>query len=328
MTRFWKLKLGAAIALTALFAHTGHAADVKISALPDGTTLQATDQIPVNRAGTTNRTVVNGTALANILTCSADQIVFDSAGVLVCNAGLTFTTAAGIQIALAEPRIRLSETDQGTDLKNWDIDESGGKVCIRTRTDADGAGVSAICFTRGTTTNVSIVDIGNATSNPAYNFLGTGTVTLTGGITGSSGGTWTAGRMVVNSATIATNGLYLPAANTVGLAANSTQVATGTPTQFTTAAGLQSGGTKFTASGCSNSTTVGGAIAGEFTSGTTGTCTVTITLPAATNKWHCNAADRTTPANPIVENAATTTSSTITGTTVTGDILGFSCMAY
>ncbi len=48
--------------------------------------------------------------------------------------------------------------------------------------------------------------------------------------------------------------------------------------------GIISGGTKFTASGCSNSTTVGGATAGTFASGTTGACTVTITMNGATER--------------------------------------------
>lgn len=97
--------------------------------------------------------------------------------------------------------------------------------------------------------------------------------------------------------------------------------------------GIQSSGTKFTASGCSNSTTVGGATAGTFASGTTGTCTVVITMNGATgvtasNGWSCWASDRTTPANLISQTASTTTTATIAGTTVSGDVISFGCMAY
>lgn len=91
---------------------------------------------------------------------------------------------------------------------------------------------------------------------------------------------------------------------------------------------LISAGTKFTATGCTNSATVGGAIAGQFTSGTTGTCTVVITLPTAPNGWACHADDLTTPANFIGQSAKTTTSCTVQGTTVTNDIIVFSAMAY
>jgi len=94
---------------------------------------------------------------------------------------------------------------------------------------------------------------------------------------------------------------------------------------------FQSGGTTFTASGCSNSTLVGGATAGKFTSGTTGTCTVTITMgnsDTATNGWACFANDLTTNTNLWSETATTTTSCTIQGTTVTSDVINFGAIAY
>lgn len=96
---------------------------------------------------------------------------------------------------------------------------------------------------------------------------------------------------------------------------------------------MANGGTKFTASGCSNSTTVGGATAGTFTSGTTGACTVTITMNGATGLtaptgWACSASDFTTPANLISQSASTATTATLTGTTVSGDVISFSCIGY
>jgi hypothetical protein len=94
---------------------------------------------------------------------------------------------------------------------------------------------------------------------------------------------------------------------------------------------VQSAGTKFTASGCSNSATVGGASAGQYTSGTTGTCTVTITMgdtDTATNGWACFANDLTTVADTQKQSASTTTTATITGTTVSGDVINFGCTAY
>lgn len=97
--------------------------------------------------------------------------------------------------------------------------------------------------------------------------------------------------------------------------------------------GLISGGTKFTISGCSAGTTVGGATAGKFASGTTGACTIVITMNGATgmtapNGWACNASDQTTPANLISQSASTTTTATVTGTTVSGDTISFHCMGY
>lgn len=98
-------------------------------------------------------------------------------------------------------------------------------------------------------------------------------------------------------------------------------------------AGIVAGGTKFTITGCSAGTTTGGAFAGTFVSGTTGACTVVITLNGATgitapNGWTCHANNLTTTANLIQQSASSTTTCTVTGTTVTGDVISFMAMAY
>lgn len=93
------------------------------------------------------------------------------------------------------------------------------------------------------------------------------------------------------------------------------------------------GATKFTTSGCSISATVGSGTSGTYTSGTTGTCTAVITMNGATgmtapNGWNCTAADWTTPADAQAQTANSTTTATIAGTTVSGDVVHFSCQAY
>jgi len=89
---------------------------------------------------------------------------------------------------------------------------------------------------------------------------------------------------------------------------------------------LVSAGTAPTASGCSISAHSGGPIAGQYTSGTTGTCTVTLTLPATTTAYVCVARDVTTAADLQVQTGAlSTTSVTITGTTVSGDVISWGC---
>jgi hypothetical protein len=90
---------------------------------------------------------------------------------------------------------------------------------------------------------------------------------------------------------------------------------------------LISGGTKFVATGCANSATVGGAFAGQFASGTTGTCTVTLTLPTAPNGWTCYADDRTTP-GVFNQTGSSTTSCNISGATTSGDTVNFMAMGY
>jgi hypothetical protein len=344
------LRIVLGLLVLGLMARYAHPADIKISALPDGGTIQTTDQVPVNRAGTTSRVVVGALAaktqasltadvtgvlpLANILTCSTDQIVFDSAGTLVCNAALTFTTAAGIQVAMAEPRLRLSETDQGADLKNWDWDVNAGVACLRTRTDADAAGVNVLCITRGTGTAITNITQGNATNNPSYTLAGTGNLGIGGvynGVGVNVSGSASAARYIVTASTVPANGIYLPTTNTLGFATNTTAVgnvdATG---DLNWTKGFVSIGTKPTVTGCTNSGTLGGAVSGSYVSGTTGTCTVTIPLPSGpTNAYACFAHDDTTAVDYTQSAIVTTvTTLTISGTTVTGDKIVWGCMGY
>lgn len=103
-------------------------------------------------------------------------------------------------------------------------------------------------------------------------------------------------------------------------------------TGFSYSAGMASVGTKFTASGCTNSTTVGGATAGSYHSGTTGTCTVTITMGnslSAPNGWDCTANDQTTPADKQQTiSGGSQTTAVLSGTTASGDVISFHCIGY
>lgn len=123
------------------------------------------------------------------------------------------------QWSLTEPRLLLNESDLGADLKLWDIDLQGGILRLRTRTDADGAGVDAIAVTRGATTAISNLAFGNATNNPTFTFLGNGATTFTGNVTASSG-RMTAQQFVPSATSVPTNGMYLPAGNTLGFSSN------------------------------------------------------------------------------------------------------------
>lgn len=101
------------------------------------------------------------------------------------------------------------------------------------------------------------------------------------------------------------------------------------------APGMMSTGTKFTTSGCSVSSTTGGATAGIFTLGAN-TCTVVITMNGATgmtatNGWTCQAHDRTAIADLILgESSSTTTTASIVIPVTAGatDVISFSCEAF
>lgn len=127
---------------------------------------------------------------------------------------------ANQEISDAEPRFLFNQTGAGADLKLWDIDVAAGVFSLRTRTDADGAGSSILTVTRGTTTNIASIAFGTATGSPVYTFPSTGATTFSGGVTITSNNGLTSSTVKVTSTTIATNGLYLPAANTLGFATN------------------------------------------------------------------------------------------------------------
>ena len=155
--------------------------------------------------------------------------------------------------------------------------------------------------------------------------------------------TMTSFQSVLNAKT----GIYFPTVNQIALCANGVcmtlngggavvfpNLTAGVLGLFSNASGqVVNITTKFTATGCSLSATVGSGNVGRFTSGTTGTCTAVITINGATglaapNGWNCWASDRTTPADVIIQTADSTTTATISGTTVSGDIISFGCQPY
>lgn len=227
----------------------------------------------------------------------------------------------------AEPRLVWSESDQAADLKNWDCDVNAGVFACRTRTDADGTGVNFLAVTRGTTTAVTNISLGNATNNPTFNMLGTGGLTIGGGLTASDANL---GNVNITGTNIPTVGLSKSGGGSLLLNAagvTGASVSSGTNKVFNVNFAVISVGTKPTVTGCSNTTTLGGAVSGSYVSGTTGTCTVTITLPAGpTNGYACFAHDDTTAADYTQSAIVTTvTTLTISGTTVTGDKIVWGC---
>lgn len=104
---------------------------------------------------------------------------------------------------------------------------------------------------------------------------------------------------------------------------------------FINASANQSIGTKFTTSGCSVSSTTGGATAGVMTLGAN-TCSVVVTMNGATgltatNGWSCFANDRTSATiSAIQQTASTTTTATFSIPVAAGatDVINFGCTAF
>jgi len=92
-------------------------------------------------------------------------------------------------------------------------------------------------------------------------------------------------------------------------------------------------GTTFTTNGgCSEITLKGGGSAGNYTSGTTGTCTVTVTMGSSVvappNGWMCFAINFNSPGTPMLHTGGSATTAIFSGTTTSGDQIGFWCGGY
>jgi hypothetical protein len=91
---------------------------------------------------------------------------------------------------------------------------------------------------------------------------------------------------------------------------------------------IESNGTQ-SVSGCSLTSAVGGASAGQFSSGTSGTCQVTITPGiTASHGFSCQASDLSTPSVHMSQVSNTATACIISGTTNSGDVITWSAIAF
>lgn len=188
---------------------TGSIPAANVTGLPAG----------ANPSGTIGLAAVNGSATTFIRSDGAPAL---SQSIAPTWTGVhTFTNATPINVSSAEPRALFTATGGGTDGKLYDIDVTPTLIALRTRTDADGAGINIFAATRtAASTAITNVSIGNATNNPSYSFLGTGTVSSGGG--GSFQGQVAVGRINVTSSTIPANGIFLPGTNRLGFTSNTT----------------------------------------------------------------------------------------------------------
>jgi hypothetical protein len=197
-----------------------------------------------------------------------------------------------------------------------------GNSALRNCTNANGATAVGSNALQGITTATSDVAVGQlaGTGNSSTNsvFIGASATTSLANTDDSvvigKGATGTASHQVTLGSTTTTSTVLQ------GLVSRPGEMSTGT---------------KFTTSGCSVSSTTGGATAGVFTLGAN-SCTVVITMNGATgmtatNGWTCQAHDRTTPTVLIGgESSSTTTTASIVipaGATST-DVISFSCTGY
>lgn len=126
---------------------------------------------PANPTAVVGLTPVNGSA----------STFLRSDGAPLLDQGIAPTWTSAHEWSLSEPRLKLNQTGAGTNLGLWDVDLASGVLAIRTRTDADGAGVNAIAITRGATTAITDISVGAGTST--FHFLGTGLISVANALT-------------------------------------------------------------------------------------------------------------------------------------------------
>lgn len=206
-------------AVQSVNGHTGivalTAADV--SALPSSTTIPS----GANPSASTGLSAVNGSA-GTFMRSDGAPALSQAIAPTWTNQHI-FSATIGWSVSSAAPRATFNETDQASDEKLWDLALDAKILTLRTRTDADGAGVNILAATRGTGTAITAINLGNATNNPTFGFLGTGAISMAGGLTVTSTGGINAVRFSATGSTTPNNGFYLPATNTLGWATNSTQ---------------------------------------------------------------------------------------------------------
>jgi hypothetical protein len=248
-----------------------------------------------NAAGALATTVVgvNGTLLSGLATGllknttatgvpSIATAGTDYAGLASTN---TFTGTNALQATA--PTLQWDQSGAGTNLGWWGCGVASGVFICNTLSDAQAAGNNWLAITRGATTVISTIAFGNATNNPAYNFLGTGTVTAGGSFSTTLdyvGRSFTLG--TVKSVTTA-NGMRLSAANTIDFDTNSTSAGQTDSTQHWRLGGTASPSIASGACGATTNGTLSAAAndhAGEIIIGaaTTTTCAVTFSSSYAT----------------------------------------------
>jgi hypothetical protein len=297
-----------------------------------------TDPFSVNQISMINAYRLGcGAGVANQTSCTTALDIVNNGQAF--RTGINFGSTALDHSVLTHPSAVSMPSGANGDALSW-YRQTGYSLpawqLYATNTTTDGNFISegdAALAVGGTTGNWASIGktattVGNATDNPTFSVLGSGSVSFNGGGVVTVQALNASYVNVSSASTIPTTGIYRPASNQLGF--SSASILRG----LFDANGIldinyavASTGTKPTVTGCSNTSTLGGATAGSYVSGTTGTCTVTITLPTGpTNGYACFAHDDTTAADYTHSAIVTTvTTLTISGTTVSGDKVVWGC---
>lgn len=118
----------------------------------------------------------------------------------------TSTAASGFQIlSSSNPRVQWINSTAAANAHIYDTATNATSILYRAVSDTCAATANYLSVTRAATA-ITDVSFGNATDNPPYNFLGTGTFTANSLISDFGG---TSGTLRVNATTVANNALLM-----------------------------------------------------------------------------------------------------------------------
>lgn len=129
-----------------------------------------------------------------------------------------------ILLSSSQPMLTMDETDQLSGERRWLFGLVSKTFQFRSTADDGTGSIIWGTITRGTGAAITNIALGDTTNNNTYTFGSSGLATFTGGITcgALTSSAVTAGRFIPNSSTVPAAGVYLPAANDVGIATNTT----------------------------------------------------------------------------------------------------------
>jgi hypothetical protein len=161
----------------------------------DGTWSTPSAGTPANPSASVGLSAVNGAATTYMRSDGApalsQAIVPTWSGKHLWN-DVWASGAGSVALRSTGPVLELANTGGATDAKNWFLYPLSGSLVLDLRTDAYGGGLAAMRFNRTGAALTSAL-FGNATNNPTFEFLGTGTVTFGGNARAAAGSDATPG---------------------------------------------------------------------------------------------------------------------------------------
>lgn len=99
--------------------------------------------------------------------------------------GAFCATCSPLDLSSTDTGITLDDTDAAANFHKTRMFATNTKLCFDFANDANSVNSTILCATRGPASILSSIDIGNVTDNAPVNFLGTGTTSFSGPLSGS-----------------------------------------------------------------------------------------------------------------------------------------------